>query len=111
LKSSDAFIFVYSIDQPNSVEDLTQIYQHVVEARNGKPFYCVIAANKSDISQANQKVSISSVKKKFQHICAQIVDTSAKTGNNIHLLFQKCILLVKSEAIKEKEINCNCLVQ
>jgi GTPase KRas protein len=111
LKSADAFIFVYSVDQPNSVEDLTEIYQKVVEARNGKPVYCVIAENKSDISQANNKVSTSFVKKKFQHICAQIVNTSAKTGNNIHLLFQKCILMTNSEEIKAKEIDCNCSVQ
>lgn len=89
IKKSQIFIVVYSIIKKNSFEDL-QFYIEKIRENKG-PKSIIIVGNKIDLENKRevekQKGEAYALKNGFL-----FSESSAKTGENIHEIFQKVIL-------------------
>lgn len=88
MNASDAFVFVFSVDKKNSLEEVFNIYKECVEAKGGQ-IISVVAANKCDLPKEKHELNIASVKEQVSKIMdAKLFETSAKTNTNISQLFE-----------------------
>lgn len=85
----DGFVFVYSLEEPKSIEQIREMYNDTVASTGKKNIICIIAANKVDlISDLANNYAFEQGKELAQQLNCQILDTSAKTGHNINQLFE-----------------------
>ncbi|OHS99891.1 Ras-like protein RAS2 [Tritrichomonas foetus] len=112
----NGFIFVFSIIDPNSINELDKIYTDAVHARSSSPVNCVIAANKSDMRNG-ESVPESKLKELETKYKCKVLETSAKTAKNINELFIEIVRILLTSNDKKPAPKNNdetggcCLIQ
>ena len=89
MKSGDAYLLVYAIDDRNSFDEAKHLYQDILLARDGSPITppVVLAGNKVDLA-AERKVTFVEAREAARHIFkCPFLETSAKDGTNAHRAF------------------------
>jgi small GTP-binding protein len=97
LSNADCLIFLYSVDDPTSLEIILENYQNVVESKKGEPIHCIIGDNKSDALSEHKIVSINEAQNRLKVLNADAIETSAKTGQNVNELFAHIMRLYAKE--------------
>ena len=92
IRRSDAFIFAYSITCTRSLDELAE---HILAVQSTKEaditnIASVIAGTKCDLVQERQ-VMEEEAQELAQVINAPFMETSAKTGTNVHDIFIECV--------------------
>lgn len=89
LRSGDAYLLVYAIDDRNSFDEAKHLYQDLLLARDGTSSTppVVFAGNKVDLA-AGRKVTFVEAREAAKHIFkCPFLETSAKDGTNAHEAF------------------------
>ncbi|CAG2100746.1 unnamed protein product [Medioppia subpectinata] len=93
-----AFMLVYSITSKQSLEELIPTYREIIEVKAGEEnLPIMLVGNKSDedsTREVNQEYANEMVSKILKG-CG-FIETSAKTGQNVHEAFQELLSLDKS---------------
>lgn len=89
------FVLVFDIGNPQSIDDLREMYADIQDAVDGE-VQCIVAANKADLRDENgsdlvPKEEYDKIKKEFK---CEVLETSAKTGTNIEDLYIHLIKLI-----------------
>lgn len=91
------YVLVFDISNPSSVDELINIYNDINDSIDGE-IHCVIAANKADL-RADNKPDLVPVEK-FKEIeskCkCKVLETSAKTDQNINELYKEVLKQILS---------------
>ena len=112
-RDAGAFIFVFALDDPTSVEYMMEMLDDVQSIRTDPKF--VVAANKSDLPIDEQRVNVDNVLNKYPILKNKIILTSAKENRNVDELFIKaaesCLGIEEEENQQPAEdVTCNCLL-
>ena len=89
LRSGDAYLLVYAIDDRNSFDEAKHLYQDLLLARDGSTSTppVVLAGNKMDLAD-ERKVTYAEARESAKHIFqCPFLETSAKDGTNAHKAF------------------------
>lgn len=89
LRSGDAYLLVYAIDDRNSFDEAKHLYQDLLLARDGCTSTppVVLAGNKVDLA-VDRKVTFVEARESAKHIFkCPFLETSAKDGTNAHAAF------------------------
>ncbi|KAJ3441492.1 ras di-ras and rheb family members of small gtpase superfamily [Anaeramoeba flamelloides] len=86
--SNEYFLFMYSVDSPDSFLKMLELYNHISKLKKGRNFKMVLMANKTDLCKKNErKVS----KKKGQCLARKLkcpyYEISVKTGAGVDSSF------------------------
>ncbi|KAF9935304.1 hypothetical protein FBU30_004879 [Linnemannia zychae] len=83
MRAGDGFICVYSIASMGSFNELAVFRNQIWQAKESEYVPMIVAANKNDLDEARQVDS--EIGKEFARLSnASYIETSAKTGFNIH---------------------------
>lgn len=94
-RSGDGFLFVFSITERATFDELSILYEQVKRAREQEGMPCVVVANKCDLKQ-KRKVSSAEARAFARKLDCPFVETSAKTGVNIDVAFRQCAKRVRN---------------
>ena len=89
-QNCDYFIFVYSVVDKPSLLSLEDIYSDIQSVRSS-PIKCLIAGNKIDLKN-DDSIQIEEAEKLAEKFNCQVIETSAKTQQNIKKLFETAIV-------------------
>ena len=101
LRNADACIIVFDITRENSLEMLDTIYDNL-RAGPDQPAFCILCANKMDLLK--EKISTQCFEEWASEKHMEYLPTSAKTGLNIDILFNRIATKV-SEVTQIKELK------
>lgn len=107
MMGKDGYIFVFGLDREGSQNDLAQYYElHTQLKEEGQPKAIMLVGNKKDLVDEEPSRRIMTeeegkdLARKWE---AEYIETSAKTGHNIDLLFQKFIRQVRTLRERDPE--------
>jgi len=84
----DGYLFVYSLDHPQSLEELKPFFELHQQINEGKRVPIVLVANKKDLAVGDkQSVAREAGIKRAQELGARYIETSAFTGENVQEAF------------------------
>jgi GTPase KRas protein len=100
-RSGDGFVFVFSVTDRDTFDELPKLYEEVRRAREEDRVPCVVVANKCDLKDKRVVCSTEAraLAKKFN---CPFIETSAKTGVNIDVAFQQCARRVQNHNVSRK---------
>ena len=100
----DGFIIVYATDDENSLNYITEMYNEIVSIRGEKySNRIVIAGNKCDLPQPFAVTLDKAQQMSLEHWGnKQVLETSAKTGENIDELYKTILKIIISEDAASK---------
>ncbi|OHS99565.1 small GTP-binding protein [Tritrichomonas foetus] len=87
----DGFIFVFSVIEPISLNQVDEIHSDALKAKGTKSVPCVIAANKADLEKTVNMEEADELSKKLG---CQVFETSAKTSLNIQKIYEELVIIV-----------------
>lgn len=94
-RAGDGFLFVFSVIQRETFDELSILYEKVRRAREQERIPCVVVANKCDLRK--QRTVTSAEARAFaKKLNCPFVETSAKTGVNIDVAFRQCAKSVRA---------------
>ncbi|KAJ5070007.1 small gtp-binding protein domain [Anaeramoeba ignava] len=107
LKFSDFFVLVYSVDNKFSFKEINYFHElikrYLLEKNENKKDYPkILIGNKSDLF-TKRRITCKQGKELAKKLNCKFIETSAKTGENVHQLFYESIIL----AIQDLEKNPN----
>eukprot|EP01099_Mayorella_cantabrigiensis_P004632 TRINITY_DN3525_c0_g1_i1.p1 TRINITY_DN3525_c0_g1~~TRINITY_DN3525_c0_g1_i1.p1 ORF type:complete len:114 (+),score=28.67 TRINITY_DN3525_c0_g1_i1:235-576(+) len=94
MKSADVFVFVYSIDKKSTLDELITMVKETQKARENKLFPSVWVANKCDLDD-RRTIKTSEGWKVVNDYESILIESSAKTGENIDDIFTQVVRQVK----------------
>ncbi|KAF9149472.1 Ras GTPase [Linnemannia schmuckeri] len=90
MRAGDGFICVYSIASMGSFNELAVFRNQIWQAKESENVPMIVAANKNDLSEARQVDS--EIGMEFARLTnASYIETSAKTGFNIHEMVHELV--------------------
>lgn len=95
----DGYVFVFSLDQPQSLDELNPFLELHRQLNDGRRVPIVLAANKKDLAmQDAQKQATAREKgmKMAADLGAKYIETSAKTGENVQEVFETFVRQVRA---------------
>ncbi|KAG0246450.1 hypothetical protein BGX31_002104 [Mortierella sp. GBA43] len=101
LRAGDGFICVYSIASMGSFQELVGFRDQIWRAKESEHVPTVVAANKCDLEEGRQVAT--EVGREFAELSnAFYIETSAKTGHNIHEMVHELVReIVRTRAKSE----------
>lgn len=103
MRSRDGLIFVFSLTDPKSLEELRNFYAILENIDSDRKIPLVIVGNKNDLPFSKET---SSSALQFAIECkAEYIEVSAKSGNNIDLVFHSLVRTIRREQEKQKPIS------
>lgn len=97
MQDKDGYLFVYSLDQPQSLDELKPFFELHSQINEGKKVALVIAANKKDIaSKERMAIAREAGMAKAREIGARYIETSASTGENVKEAFEDLIRQIRT---------------
>ena len=104
ISTAHAFILVYSVDRPDSFDEIRHLYEQIKEVRsNYQDIPCVVVGNKCDLPR---QVGADDVLLWAHHNGiseSAILDTSAKDDSGIVDIFQKLLIQANVPQVKQLE--------
>ncbi|XP_045211116.1 ras-related protein Rap-2a-like [Mercenaria mercenaria] len=103
IATGDAFILVYAVDNHESFETVQRLRDEIKECSHKDHYSIVVVANKTDLEKQNlvlQTVNESVVCIDWEE---KFVFTSAKTGENVDIVFQLLEKKIKERLIQEEK--------
>jgi small GTP-binding protein len=94
MRSGDGFLCVYSITIEASFLKVREFYDHVLRVKDVDQIPFVIVGNKCDLEK-QRKVPTSRAEALAQEIGAPLLETSAKTGQNVSECFFTIVRAIK----------------
>lgn len=101
ITTGNAFLLVYSVDDPESFESVKQLIAEVKECKQDSDYLVLVIANKTDLGpnqSCDQAVKETTVCLEWEEM---FFKTSAKTGENIANVFQTLEEKIKEHLILE----------
>eukprot|EP01091_Cochliopodium_minus_P014579 TRINITY_DN4975_c0_g1_i1.p1 TRINITY_DN4975_c0_g1~~TRINITY_DN4975_c0_g1_i1.p1 ORF type:complete len:199 (-),score=52.36 TRINITY_DN4975_c0_g1_i1:60-656(-) len=98
LKEAGGIILVYSITSKSSLNDLNEIRDEVVSAKNTDDFDCIVVGNKLDLKD-ERTVSFDEGKEFALKWNFSFIESSSKTGINIQETF---VILIRMAMKRER---------
>ncbi|KAF9339646.1 hypothetical protein BGZ91_005227 [Linnemannia elongata] len=90
MRAGDGFICAYSIASMGSFNELAVFRNQIWQAKESENVPMIVAANKNDLADARQVAS--EIGMEFAHLSnASYIETSAKTGFNIHEMVHELV--------------------
>jgi len=95
MRTGQAFIFIYSITDPSSFEDLLSIHEQLLRSKDADEVPIVLVGNKCDLEEerAVSKQEGKSMAEKFGSYC-KFLEASAKECINVEEIFKSLVRLV-----------------
>lgn len=94
-RSEDGFVFVFSVTERETFDELPILYEKVRRAREQDNIPCVVVANKCDLRH-KRAVSSREARAFARKLNCPFVETSAKTGVNVDVAFRQCARRVRN---------------
>ncbi|XP_043945166.1 ras-related protein Rap-2c-like [Protopterus annectens] len=91
IRNGDAFALVYSLNDPDSFEEVKRLRDEILELKDGKDTPIVVVGNKADAADGAQSMSedvMSTVELDWNNI---YLETSAKTNKQVVALFKELL--------------------
>ena len=114
-KESECFIFTFALNDESSVKQMIDIVTDVQGQKNGKA-KIIVAANKADLPQNEQRVKIPNVERDYPQFAGKIIKTSAKENMGVNEIFETVArqVLIEKGFLKGSaapaDTSCNCLL-
>lgn len=112
VRKSDLFILVFDLTNNESIKFVEQIYQKIVQTKEGSVYGIVLVGNKADLERGKNGVSLEEgqkLAKQFEAI--SYFETSAKTRTNVSEAFEAGILSLASRSgNKKKKSPTGCIL-
>lgn len=102
----DGYVFVFSVDEEESLNNLKIINEKVESATFGCAIPKLFVANKIDLRK--REVSKKKLNQFREEVNGNVVQVSAKTGENIQFLFESLLDLMPKPQTTQKPL-CNIL--
>eukprot|EP01083_Nonionella_stella_P231070 816239_1 len=100
IRDGDGYLLVYSINLPNSFEELYVIRERILQTNDSESAPIVIAGNKCDLDDERQ-IEESELEKLGKLWDCPVFETSAKTKINNVICFHECVRqIIKYQKIK-----------
>lgn len=105
IATGDAFILVYSVDDPKSFEEVQRLHEQIVEEKNNERIPVVVVGNKSDLVEGSTRA----VERATAETTASIdwgygyVEVSAKEDHNITGIFRELLAQVNLQMLSQKD--------
>jgi len=100
MKSGQGFLLVFSLTNPSSLHELTDIRDQLVRIKDDPDVPIVLVGNKSDLEGTVTRDSIKQATRKFENI--PYYETSARRRVNVDDAFRD---LVRQIMIREREVE------
>jgi len=104
----DGYVFVFSLDQPQSLEELRPFFELHHQLNEGRRVPIVLAANKKDLV-TNDSERQAKAREEGMKIAAQLgaryIETSALTGENVQETFETFVRQVRTLKRPTKQVN------
>merc|ERR1712137_411728 len=94
MRSGDGFLCVYSITIENSFGKVKEFYDHVLRVKDAEDIPFVIVGNKCDLEK-QRKVTTIRAQALAEELGAKLLETSAKTGQNVSECFASIVREIK----------------
>ena len=107
MQNADGFVFVYSILDAASLPALEDLHKDVCQANDKTTVPCVMAANKCDMKD-DKSVPFNKGQELAQKLGCDVLETSAKTAQNINELFENVLRVLMRENDKSKSTGGGC---
>ncbi|XP_060551070.1 ras-related protein Rap-2a-like [Ruditapes philippinarum] len=107
IATGDAFILVYAVDNQTSFETVKRLRDEIKEYNHKEHYSIVVVANKTDLEEKREPI-INTVNESV--VCIdweeKFVFTSAKTGENVDIVFQLLENQIKARIhLEEKRLS------
>ncbi|KAL0246381.1 hypothetical protein GEMRC1_007593 [Eukaryota sp. GEM-RC1] len=103
------FLLVYSIDNPQSLEEVEQLYDAIVRVKDDQPVNIVVAGNKCDLPESERKVDKSTGESFTKKKKVSFFETSAKDCINVEEAFAEVVRQVRRSEAPKKKGGCTLL--
>lgn len=104
---SNGFLLIYDITSKSSFDDLKVFREKILEIKNSNEVPLVIVGNKIDL-QEKREVSLANAKLLAQEWNCRSFEISARTKENIDIIFSQCVKEIQKEADKNHLVNSAC---
>ncbi|KAG0024163.1 Ras GTPase, partial [Entomortierella chlamydospora] len=119
VRDGEGFMFVYSITSRNSFDEISGLYQEVLQIKGDVPICAVLVATKSDLHQERQ-VTAQEGRELAKRFHCRFIEASSKTAVNVDESFYTLVREIRSNkeaqskndnpADKSDVSGCRCLV-
>ncbi|KAJ5070006.1 small g-protein ras2 [Anaeramoeba ignava] len=96
---SQVFVLIYSIIDKSSFQEILEIHEKILHFLNVQDYPKILIGNKSDLF-TKREVKTKQGKELAKQLNCKYIETSAKTGENIHQLFYEASILAFEEMKK-----------
>lgn len=110
IRNGHGFILVYSITNAQSYTEIDLIVQKIAQIKQSNKVPMIVVGNKLDLNY-NRKVDRSSAPQKYTNSSTSVVELTAKSNSQVHLMFGELIRLMKSapkSAMRPKPSGSKC---
>lgn len=87
MKNGDGFLLVFSLGAKSSFVELDKLRREILQVKNKPEVPMILAANKCDLPKSEWEVAEAELEKSSKEWKIPYMLTSAKTKNNVDLLF------------------------
>merc|ERR1712137_611716 len=87
MKNGDGFLLVFSLGAKSSFMELDKLRKEILQVKNKPEVPMILAANKCDLPKSEWEVAEAELEKSSKEWKIPYMLTSAKTKNNVDLLF------------------------
>jgi len=104
----DGYVFVFSLDQPKSLEELHPFFELHHQLNEGRRMPIVLAANKKDLATQDTETQAKAREegmKRAAELGARYIETSAKTGENVQETFEAFVRQVRALRRPPKQVS------
>ena len=110
VRFAEGILLVFSIDNKESFELIKNKREKIITIKNENFIPMILVGNKQDLSDIRQ-VSYEEAKQLCDSWGIEYIETSAINNYNCKEAFEKLILKIASNKIKQKKPSiCNCLI-
>ncbi|ORZ38384.1 small GTPase superfamily, partial [Catenaria anguillulae PL171] len=100
LASGNGFILVFALNSADSLEEIKQLRERIVMARNKKRLPMVAVGNKCDLPENEREVNADSAQAYFSQFKIPYFETSAKVNINVTEAFQELVRQCRKDVVK-----------
>ncbi|KAL0221375.1 hypothetical protein RCL1_001229 [Eukaryota sp. TZLM3-RCL] len=102
LEEGHGFLLVYSIDNPQSFEEVCSLFEALERVKGDAPINVVIAGNKCDLPAEQRKVQRSQVEAFAKQRKVPFFETSAKESINVTESFENVVREIRKKSAPKK---------
>ncbi|KAI9218793.1 ras family-domain-containing protein [Blastocladiella britannica] len=100
LSSGNGFLLVCAVNAESSLDEIKQLRERIVMARNKKRLPMVAVGNKCDLPESDHQITLAAAQALFAQYKIPYFESSAKLNINVTEAFQELVRQCRKDALK-----------